>query len=77
MIKVSRRRGITLHFLNIIDSCEVKVKDSDYILMLAILLIILLLVNITDCLQPSGCNGPKNNKANCSLFFDTQNTLPS
>ena len=41
-INVFRRRGITLLFLNIIDSCEVKVKVSHYMFMQEKLLIILL-----------------------------------
>ena len=65
MIKVLRRRGITLLFLNIIDSCEVK----DYIYIYIRLYfhegkivhysITYKIFDITDNLQPSGRNGPK------------------
>ena len=59
MIKVLCRRGITLFFLNIIDSCEVKVKDSDYIFMqvkwLIIRLHIKMLIKLIVCPHPAAC----------------------
>ena len=42
MTEVLRRRGITLRFLNIIDSYEVKVNDTDCIFIQEKLLIIIL-----------------------------------
>ena len=73
MIKVLRRRGINLLFLNITDSCSVKVKDRLYFHAgkIAHYSYTYKNVNLTDSLLPSGCNGPQNNKSNCSLFFDT------
>ena len=56
MINVLGRRGITIHFPDMMDSCEVKVEDSDYILKLEKLLIVPL--NMKMLIQKIVCNHP-------------------